>query len=250
MFLHSLLQFVEASVASYGTAPPSYDDVVADAPPDYSSTESLATANSLVDYLAPFETKGHTKDSSRASGSTDPMVSPSVNLNDTSGFKTTANKKAKQAKKKQQQASWADSGDEGEKKNEGGDEEGGSAGGADGGGDGGGGNGDGGDGGGGGDEGGGDDWNFGGGGKKNKKKNKKNKWLDEEDDEEKKKKEEEEAAAAADNANALSWADEGTDAAKTAAPDDEWGFSEPAGKKGKKKKGKVSAIIFLMQKRS
>jgi hypothetical protein len=156
--------------------PPSYEESLADVPPDYTGTDAAAVVNSLVDAKLGLDfpdAAATCRDSQRRSDA-------KLDFNQPHGIRYHA-KKAKKAAKTAQKAAWAD--DDGDKKEEppaddgaGGDAGGGDAGGGDAGGDAGGG----GDGGGdppGGD--GGDDpediWGAAGGGKKKKKK-KKNAW--------------------------------------------------------------------------
>jgi len=158
------------------TPPPSYEDSLADVPPDYTGTDAVAVISSLVDVKIdlgfPDAAAAATRRDSQQSSD------DKLDFNQPYGIRSHA-KKAKKAAKAAQKEKWAD--DDGEKKEEppADDGAGGDAGGGDGGGDAGGG-GDGGDGGGdppGGD--GGDDpediWGAAGGGKKKKKK-KKNAW--------------------------------------------------------------------------
>ena len=153
----------------FSRPPPSYEESLADVPPDYTGTDAAAVVNSLVDVKLRLDFPdaiATSRDSQRRSDA-------KLDFNEPYGIRYHA-KKAKKAAKTAQQAKWAD--DDGDKKDEppADDGAGGDAGG-DGGGDAGGG-----DGGGeppGGD--GGDDpddiWGAAGGGKKKKKK-KKNAW--------------------------------------------------------------------------
>jgi hypothetical protein len=202
--------------------PPSYDECVADLPPDY--TDALATVRLYqAAAYSPEKTWKHDDTEKR---------SQDVDLSSTEGFRNHGKKAAKKAAKQAQKDKWADSGDEGEKAPEGdGDGSNGGAGDGSGGGDdGAGAGGDGGDppGGGGGDDGGEDPWDF--GGKKGKKKKKKNAW--ELYEEEEKQKEADEAKKAEDEAAA---------GAGAAEPDpvDDWGSFAPVGKGKKGKKGKA-----------
>jgi hypothetical protein len=151
-------------------APPSYEESLADVPPDYTGTDAAAVVNSLVDVKLGLDFPDAvltSRDSQRRSDE-------KLDFNQPHGIRYHA-KKAKKAAKTAQQAKWAD--DDGEKKDEppADDGAGGDAGGGDGGGDAGGGDG-------GGDPPGGDGgddpddiWGAAGGGKKKKKK-KKNAW--------------------------------------------------------------------------
>lgn len=142
-------------------APPSYEESIADLPPDYTATDTLAVldAASRPWEYCPTERKQEKSHTGLLE------LDLRVDLSKIEGIRSYANKKAKKAAKAAQQAKWADSGDEGEKNEEGGDNAGGD--GAGGGDAGGGAGGDGGDPPGGGDGGGndGDDW-FSGFGKK------------------------------------------------------------------------------------
>lgn len=149
-------------------SPPSYEECLADVPPDYTATDALAVVQGLVDVKLDLGLpQAGLRQSQRRSDL-------KVDLTDPQGIRYHAKKKKAAAKKN----NW----DEEEKKEEppaeepaGGDAAGGDAGGGDGGGDAAGGDGDG----GGGPPGGGDDpddiWGAAGGGKKKKKK-KKNAW--------------------------------------------------------------------------
>lgn len=160
---------------SFSHPPPSYEENLADVPPDYTGTDAAAVVNSLVDVKLdlglPDAAAATCRESRRRSDA-------KVDLNQPHGIRSHAGKKAKKAAKSAQKEKWAD--DDGEKKEEppADDGAGGDAGGGDGGGDAGGGDGD-----GGGDPPGGDGgddpddiWGAAGGGKKNKKKKKKNAW--------------------------------------------------------------------------
>jgi hypothetical protein len=206
--------------------PPSYEDSLNDLPPEYVSTDALATTKLFWDVSCP--------------GSGSKMFSDAgkVDLGAIEGIREHANKKAKKAAKQAAKDKWADDDNE-EKKEDAPADGGGGGGGDDAGGDGGAGAGGdppgGGDGGDNNDE----DWSFGGGGsKKNKKKKKKNAWEDFEEEEkrkeeeEAKKAEEEAAAKAAEEAPASAFAGE-------ADPIDEWGSFATVGKKKKGKKGKA-----------
>jgi hypothetical protein len=242
--------------------PPSYDDTIADLPPDYTTTDALATAQTPE--YTPFPSLNPSICSSAPNClrlSCDTSPSSSFYLDEKSlyakidlGFCEDAvrshAKKKKGAAAKKNTFSWDD--DEEKKKEE-------EAAGGSGGGDNGGGGGDPpADGGAGGGDGGGDggddkkdedEWGAWDTGKKKKKKGKKGqeeeeerKRKEEEEEAERKKKEEEEAAAAAaaTTGNNLSWADEVEAEAGGGAADD-WGFST-AGKKKKGKKGKVRFV--------
>lgn len=150
--------------------PPSYEDSLADVPPDYTGTDAAAVVNSLVDVKLGLDfpdAVATSRDSQRRSDAR-------PDFNQPHGIRYHA-KKAKKAAKAAQKEKWAD--DDGEKKEEppADDGAGGDAGGGDTGGDAGGGDG-------GGDPPGGDGgddpddiWGAAGGGKKKKKK-KKNAW--------------------------------------------------------------------------
>lgn len=230
-------------------SPPAYEDTLDDAPPDYTSTDALATAaqTAAPPPLPPYGPPS-------GPPSSHPLLPLSIELLekearvDLSKVDNVREHKKGSKKKKQpaqKMASWAQSDDEDKKKGDGGGDNGGD--GNEGGGDNGGG-GDAGGGGGGGDDNGdngddGDEWNE-AGGKKNKKK-KKGKKAEEEEEEEKKAEEEEEEqeAAAAHTSTGSPWdllaTEPGDDDAPDANPDDEWAGFTPATKK-KKKKGKVS----------
>ena len=262
--------------------PPTYEESLADSPPDY--TETAATAAVC--------TRSDVKDSADFNGDQklhpDSSSLPSYfDASEIDGIRSYANKKAKKAAKVAQQAKWADSDNE-ENNGEGADGGDGGSGGGDGG------SGAGGDGGDppGGGDGGDDDWWNTGNSKKDKKKKKKNAWdvrcfpvgppvaLDavltrsqDFEEEEEKKKEEEDAAANAGAANDFDdWGaftsvgkkkkgkkgaepdipppppepvDLGASATADALGDDDWGFS--TGKKKKdKKKGKVRSFYFIL----
>jgi hypothetical protein len=154
----------------FSRPPPSYEESLADVPPDYTGTDAAAVVNSLVDVKLGLDFPDAlptSRDSQRRSDA-------KLDFNQPHGIRYHA-KKAKKAAKTAQKEKWAD--DDGEKKEEppaddgaGGDAGGGDAGGDAGGGD------------GGGDPPGGDGgddpddiWGAAGGGKKKKKK-KKNAW--------------------------------------------------------------------------
>ena len=212
----------------YGTArpepgpPPTYEESIHDVPPDYTTSDALATAqigndakisrngNAYVDLKLPYH--GHELHE----------LHMDVDISELEGIRSFANKKAKKAAKQAQMSKWADSDNEEGKDGtvdggEGGDGNGGGDGGAGASGDGG--------------EDGDDWWAEAGSKKKDKKKKKKNAWEEFEEEEEKRqeeeaKKAEEEAAAAA------------TNGAGEADPMDEWGSFATAGKKKKGKNGK------------
>ena len=204
--------------------PPTYEESLQDLPPDYTTSEALATVHcaqnvkdSVNGYLV--DQKFH------------PCVEDSHNIVDLSqieGIRSYAGKKAKQAAKKAQQAKWADSDNE---ENPDGGADGGDGGDNNGGGDGFGAGGDGGDPPGGGDGGDDDDWwNTGASKKKEKKKKKKNAWEEFEEEEKQKAEEEEEKKKAEEDAAAVGVAQ--------ADPLDDWGAFATVGKKSKKgKKG-------------
>ncbi|KAI9874854.1 MAG: hypothetical protein M1830_009203 [Pleopsidium flavum] len=233
-----LLDVTSSTPAPYGAPPPSYHDAVADAPPDYTTTDSLAEASNDQRRSSPPCTGARCPERTTSSLLKGPMTPPVVDFGDTSTFKTHGGaKKKKQAQKKADQAKWANSDDEeGNKEGGEGEENGGGAGGSS--------NGDGG-------AGGGDDDDWWDSGKKTKGKKGKG-GIDEEEEkrkkeeEEKKKKEEDEQQKqeeddAANGGNALSWADSVGDA----NPDDEWAGFAATTKKGKKnnKKGKAADPI-------
>lgn len=211
--------------------PPSYEDSLCDAPPDYTSTAALAVRDSKE--TCPFEVKSERGQRHR-NGDAGTTGYLAIDWSETLGAKMMkgGNKKKKATTTKM---SWGS--DDGEKNNEDG-----TAGAGDGaggeGGEGGGGASGGGDGGGGGDDGagGGDDdgWDFGGSSKKKKKGKKKEEEEEKKrKEEEEKKKEEEEAAAKKSADDPLSWANE------TNGDDDWGGFTVAGGKKKKEKKKKV-----------
>lgn len=216
-----LLEVAENTPSPYGSPPPSYHEAITDAPPDYTSTDSLAHCHSInfdIPFLAP---KGggdrQLKDPLPLPGLMSP---PAINFDDTSNTRSHGANKKKQMQKKANQAKWAESDDEGNKDDGNGEENGGGGGGSN--------HGDGGA----GDDG--DDWDTG-----KKKKGKKGKQNVDEEEEKKKKEEEEqkkkEEEEAANGGDPFSWVDGGD-----ANPDDESGGFTTAGKKGKKgKKGKV-----------
>lgn len=247
-------------VVAHPDAPPSYEDTLDDAPPDYTASDALATAKlETVDSDAPPPYTAHASTKPQSEQRQDDesfwgtlASKPLLDFSTTHGVREHKGKK----KKKQVLASWADSDDEG-KKNDG---DGGGAGEAP--------NGDGGDNaagggdaGGGGDGGGGDDNNGGGGddkkdddddwnmapaGKKAKKKAKKKTPFAMLDDEEEDKPKEEEPPAE-DGGGGAGAAMPGDDppadpAPADANPDDEWGT---VGKKKKGKKGKVSLVFHF-----
>ncbi|TKA80427.1 hypothetical protein B0A55_03398 [Friedmanniomyces simplex] len=205
--------------------PPPYEDC-SDPPPDYTSTEALATVQLNV---SAFDGPG--KDAAASNGARR-SATDEIDFTSPAGIRSHANKKAKKAAKATQKDKWAGSDDEGEKPPDGdgeggaGDGAGGDGGfgaGGDGGdppGDGGNGAGDGGD--------GGDDWTAGGTTGKGRKKKKKSAW-EEYEAEEAAKKAEGEAAV---NVDATPVA--------AAVPEvaDDWGaFASVGGKKKKGKKG-------------
>lgn len=148
--------------------PPTYEESIADLPPDYTDTAAVATVCNKSDSKDGATCNGHEK---LHPDSVDPPAD--FDVSEIDGIRSYANKKAKKAAKAAQQAKWADSDNE-ENKDEGAEGGDGGSGGGDGG------SGAGGDGGdGGGDPpGGGDDdewWNT-GNSKKDKKKKKKNAW--------------------------------------------------------------------------
>ena len=234
-----LLELVENLLWSAIEPPPSYEDSINAAPPQY-ILENPAVEGQLQHHLslAPANSLEKTTECDLCH-----MTTPGVDFGDTSNFRQVAKKK----KTKGGQNQGTNSGDEGNKEGAGDEDNGGGGHGGDdgfgGNGGGGGNNGDGGAGDGGGDEGGGgggDGWNTG-----KKKKNKKGKaGVDEEEEkkkkeeEEKKKEEKKKEQEKPDNAvDSLSWANDGD-----ANPDDEWGgFTEKKNKKGKK--GKVGSSL-------
>ena len=244
-----LFEAAKQAPSPYGTPPPSYSDAILDAPPDYSTSESLAHAKPLPHHIRyPTYTAHHLDRPPVYLEPLKPMMLPKVDLDDSSNFQSHAGKKDKKNKKAADKAKWAgdDSGDEGNK-NEGDAEE--NAGGAGGGAGGGSNNGDGGA---GGD--GGDDWNT--GNSKKKKKGKKGKAGVDEEEERKKNEEQEEEdrkkneeqeeedrkkseadAAAETGGNQLAWAEDGE-----VNGDDDWGGFTTT-KLKKSKKGKVCHCV-------
>ncbi len=220
----------------YGAVPPSYNEALLDAPPDYTSSDSLAHADrSLQPVPSRIVELGLKAERAWMCRSPSPVAQTNMSFLDFDDFDVTSTfqtAKGNNKKKKAPAASWEDDGEAAN--NDGGAADGGAGGtgdGGDAGGEGGGAGGDGG--GGGGDDGGGDDWGE-WGAKKVKKKGKKK--QQEEDDA--KKKEEEEKIEAEKNKEGgdLSWADEVTNAVE----DDDWGaFTTTTKKKDKKKKDKV-----------
>ncbi|QIX02374.1 hypothetical protein AMS68_007891 [Peltaster fructicola] len=215
--LSSTLEKIACAHSVGLVAPPSYEESLTDLPPDYTTTDYLATCGDVYSLA---EEKPTPLSAPKRTASTDSRI----DFTGTDNIRQHANKKkAKQAAKAAQQSKWNDSDDEGKKDDtaEGGDGngDGGSGAGGDGGGS---------DPPGGGDKGGKDEddwWNDGGSSKKNKKNKKKNAWEFLDEDEEKKEdeppKDEEPPAAEAD-------------------PIDEWGSFAPVG--GKKKKGKKGKL--------
>lgn len=218
------------AVAPYGSKPPSYDEALLDAPPDYTTTNELATVRLWHDtanpppYASNWPSEQDTKQRS------------TVDFSSREGIREHASKKAKQAARRAQQAKLFDSDNEDNKRDGAGngDDNGNGGEGAGNGGDN---NGDGGDGdggdppGGGGGGGGGDDE------EENLNNNKKKKKKD------KKKKEDEEEQTAQNGGEDVVQAQvdpwPAGDAAGDANPDDEWAVQTNKGKK-KGKKGKVS----------
>ncbi|TKA67546.1 hypothetical protein B0A55_08643, partial [Friedmanniomyces simplex] len=205
--------------------PPPYEDC-SDLPPDYTSTEALATVQLNV---SAFDRPG--KDAAAANGARR-SATDEIDFTSPAGIRSHANKKAKKAAKATQKDKWAGSDDEGEKPPDG-DGEGGAGDGAGGdggfgaGGDGGDPPGDGGNGGGDGGDGG-DDWTAGGTTGKGRKKKKKSAW------------EEYEAEEAAKNAEGEAAVNVDATPAAAAVPEvaDDWGaFASVGGKKKKGKKG-------------
>lgn len=203
----------------YTTPPPSYDDAIADLPPDYSTSPPLATRKSDVT-TAPVTPATKSRDQA-SSLLKDRSLDIYIDFESPVGVREHKKKKGGAAPKKvSPPPPPADNGDGSDKPAD--DQPAGDGGGDAGGGDGGGGDGDG-DGDGGGDGGGDDgwnDWTTTGAKKKNKKK--------EEEEEEKRK------AAEASASNNLSWADDANEAG-----DDSWAGFATVGKK----KGKVSFKI-------
>ncbi|KAI4152756.1 MAG: hypothetical protein LQ340_002728, partial [Diploschistes diacapsis] len=205
--------------------PPAYDEAILDNPPDYTTTDTLAQAQTFLHEACPQPVTSLRR--RRKSSSTSERLMPTsafIDWNDQTWNQNGGNKGgAKKKKKGGAGDGWA-SDNEGKKEDgaagegEGGKGEEGGEGGA---------GGNGGTGGDGGEDNGGEDWggfNF---GKKNKKNKKKNKGDVDDEDEEKKRKEEEEAK------NAFSWADESKPPA-----DDNWGLAAGSKKKKDKKKSK------------
>lgn len=203
--------------------PPSYNDSIADEPPNYDYIEDLPLAQAARYYPVPPPAYSYKAPNDVAP--LDQMTTLDIDFGDTSNFRQAAKKKDKQQKRQADAAKWNDEGGEGNAEGgEGGEEN--SGGGA-----GGGNNGDGGA----GDDGGGDDW----GGWDTEKKSKKGKKAKEEEkkkqeeEEEKRRKEQEEA----NGGFKLDWADDAN-----GDVGEDWGaFTATTTKKGKKdKKGKVS----------
>ena len=218
-----LLEVAENTPSPYGSPPPTYHEVITDAPPDYTSTDCLARCHIINPSVLSPTSKSRDRPSKDPLPLTGLMSPPAINFDDTSNIQSHGSKKKKQTQKKANHAKWANSDDEGNKEDGNDEENGGGGGGSN--------HGDGGADGGAGDDG--DDWDT---GKKKGKKGKQN--VDEEEEkknkeeEEQRKKDEEEAAS---GGNPLTWVDGGD-----ANPDDECGGFMAAGKKGKKgKKGKV-----------
>lgn len=217
LFIRALVDhlFTSASPPPYDASPPGYEESLDDLPPDYTSTEVLATSTPAKPPLT-----WHIATNPRRTDIKSPLRIH-VDVSDTRNIRTHAGKKAKQAAKKANQAKWADSGDEGEGSKDGGDgsKDGGGDGGSAGGGA-------------GGDGGGGDDgWDD--APKKGKKDKKKNKKAGEEEEEEEN----------ADGGNF--WDNLGDGAgggAGDANPVDEWG-DVGTGKKNKKKGKKVRGTL-------
>lgn len=216
------------ALASYGSTPPSYDEALLDAPPDYTTTSELATVRLLNDTSKP------PPYASNWPPDQDMKKRPTVDFLCTDGIREHAGKKNRQAAKKAQQAKWSEPDNVDNNKNDDGNGDGNGDGG-EGAGNGGDDNGDGGDGNGGGPPGGdgGGDEDENNNKKKKKDKKKKKKWEeDEEEEEQAAPKEAEEAVPAQVDAMPT------LDAAGDANPDDEWGFQNTKSKK-KGKKGKV-----------
>ncbi|MCJ1475969.1 hypothetical protein MMC13_004633 [Lambiella insularis] len=237
-----LLELAEQPPPPYGTPPPTYLEAALDAPPDYSSSETLAQARPLLQDAPQTIPKTHRSQFHTTLDLFQSMTPPKVDFGDASTFTThTSKKKLKAAEKAENKSKWGEEGN-----SNGGDGE---AGGANDGGDTGGG-GDGGDnngsggagaGGDGGDDNAWDDW----GASKKKKKGKKTKaGVDEE--EEKRKREEEEAeakkkageAASGDMGASLDWADDAI-----ANADDDYGFTAAKPKKSKKAKNALDSSV-------
>lgn len=208
--------------------PPSYEDSINDAPPDYTATDTLARV--CCDWIASF-TPTLVLDKKTSDNHLMPAVSPGkidVDLRSPENVRSHVKKKDKKAAKQAQMSKWGNEDDDEEKKEGGEGGEDGENGGGDGG------SGAGGDGG----EGGGDDdgWDD-GKKKKGKKGKKKTAWEELEEEEEKKRKEEEEAAQKAEDDAAADGG--GADAGDANGEDDWGGFNMTAKEKKKaKKKGK------------
>ena len=203
--------------------PPSYNDSIADEPPNYDYVEDLPLAQAARYYPVP--PPAYLYNSSNDVAPLDQMTTPDIDFSDTSNFRQAAKKKDKQQKRQADAAKWNDESGEGNAEGgEGGEENGG-------GGAGGGNNGDGGA----GDDGGGDDWGGWDTGKKSKKgkKAKEEEKKKQEEEEEKRRQEEEDANGEV----KLDWADDAN-----GDVGEDWGaFPATTTKKGKKdKKGKVS----------
>lgn len=202
--------------------PPSYNDSIADEPPNYDCIGDPALAQAARYY--PIPPPAYCYKSPNSDEPLNQMTTPGIDFGDTSNFRQAAKKKDKQQKRQADAAKWNDEGGEGNAEGgEGGEENGG-------GGAGGGNNGDGGA---GDDGGGGDEWGWDTGKKKKGKKAKEEEKRKQEEEEEKRRKEEEEA----NGEFKIDWADDANGDAG-----EEWGaYTATTTKKGKKdKKGKVS----------
>ena len=107
----------------YGTArpytvpPPNYEDSIQDLPPDYTTTDGLATVQLSENPFLPNKSSVSNDQKSDFDSDLYPVSDVKVDLSGITDIRQCANKKAKKAAKQAQQAKWADSGDEG---NEGG----------------------------------------------------------------------------------------------------------------------------------
>lgn len=98
------------------TQPPSYEDSVADLPPDYTATDALAAVYFPSLPLDSAEAKRKPKQQSRPHFF---KADDKVDLSAIEGIRSHANKKAKKAAKAAQQAKWADSDNEEKKDGDG-----------------------------------------------------------------------------------------------------------------------------------
>lgn len=155
-------------VTPHTVPPPTYEESIADLPPDYTDTAAAATACLKSDVKESLDFGGD-----RNLHPESKELPNDLDVSEIDGIRSYANKKTKKAAKATQQAKWADSDNE-ENKDEGADGADGGSGGGDGGS---GAGGDGGDPAGGGGNGDDDEWWNEGNSKKDKKKKKKNAWA-------------------------------------------------------------------------